>query len=94
MVTIYKLHKYVYWYLSGILHRYDKKLIIEKLENDVKKEKDILDVIKEDFDEEFNPLKCDYLSNIEIDNFNNFEKIIYGRECCKKVKKEKSLEMN
>lgn len=80
-----KYHKFVYGYLSGILHRYDKKLIVEKLERDGKKEKDILDVIKEDFKEEFNPLKSDYLSDIEIDKFNNFEKIIYARECCKKT---------
>ena len=86
-----KYHKYVYGYLSGILHRLDKKFIIEKLENVGKKEQDILDVIKEDFGEEFNPLKCDYLSNIEIDNFNNFEKIIYARECCKKSKKGKII---
>lgn len=82
-----KYHKAVYGYLSSILHRYDKNLIIEKLEKDGKKEKDILDVIKEDFKEDFNPLKYDYLSDIEIDKFNNFEKIIYARECCKKSNK-------
>lgn len=82
-----KYHKAVYGYLSGILHRYDKGLIVEKLAKDGKTEESILDVIKEDFNKEFNPLKCEYLSDIEIDKFNNFEKIIYARECCKKSNK-------
>ena len=82
-----KYHKAVYGYLSGILHRYDKEFIVEKLKRDGKTEEDILNVIKEDFNEEFNSLKCEYLSDIEIDKFNNFEKIIYARECCKNSNK-------
>lgn len=89
-----KYHKVEYGYLSGILHRYDKELIVEKLKRDGKTEEDILNVIKEDFNEEFNSLKCEYLLDIEIDKFSNFEEIIYAKERCKKVIKKETLKMN
>lgn len=86
-----KYHKNVYGYLSAILHMCDKNIIIENLKKVGKNEEDILKVIKKDFGMYFNPLRQNYLENIEIDKFNNFEKIIYARECCGRSNKGKII---
>lgn len=86
-----KYHKVVYGYLSGILHRYNKTAIIERLSREGRNEEDILKVLKKDFGKKFTPLKEDYLTDFDVDKFNNFEKIIFARECCKKSEKGKII---
>lgn len=78
-----KYKKVVYGYISGILHKYKYEKIISNIENENKKESDVLKVISEDLSIKYSPLQENYLENIEIENYSNFEKVLYCRELIK-----------
>lgn len=82
----------VYSYLSAILHKTDKREIINLLATKGITENDILERISNEFGgKTFLPLSDDYLNNINPDSYTNLEKIILARENLTSSKKDKVI---
>lgn len=78
-----KYKKLVYGFLSAVLHKCEYDVIISNIEKENKTEQDILNVIKKDLSIEYLPLQSNYLENIDINSFTDFERVIYCRELIK-----------
>lgn len=76
----YKYHRDVYSYLSAIVHKDDQINILENLKKRNRTEKQLIEVISSIFEKEYSPLTSDYKKNIDIKEYNTFEKLIYARE--------------
>ena len=92
---LYEIKKYsgrykkVYNYLSAILHEKSKEEIDIEMQNQNFKESDVLDIINNDLQIEYVGLSAAYLEDRKIDEFNEFEKVIFAREKCPSTKQGK-----
>lgn len=84
-----KYKKAVYGYLSAILHKCPVDTIAEYLEKENRTEEEVLSIISQDFDVLFSKINEQYCDDIKIEDFNNFEKLIYSREMCNKTNRAK-----